>query len=164
MGMVSRKTVDRGRRTEDQTVYARLLHGVKQVDAAEDIVVVITQRVQAAPTALRPAKCITASTGWRARARSIASRWRRSPSTSVTACPGQLRYLLKNRWLAVAEIVQHNHLVAGFQQGHTGMAADIAGATCDKNGAVAVLGHAGIVFMLSCSSCCRFCHRVISSP
>ena len=45
---------------------------------------------------------------------------------------GQLANALNDSLVTVAQVIQHNHVVPGLEQGDTGMATYVTGTTCDK--------------------------------
>ena len=129
-----RIAVDGRGRAENNILYLVTLHRLKQVDAAGDVVFVVVQRdLRRLPHRLESGEVdhgLYVVFGEDS-VQSLAVADVGLVETEIFA--GYLFYPFQRIGGAVAEVVDDDDLMAGLQQFHTGVAADVAGAACAED-------------------------------
>ena len=129
-----RIAVHRSRRTEHQGPHTRRTHRLDQPQSAHDVVVVVLERfgdrladrLQAGEMDHRRCLAVGQHRAQRRRVTDVALYQRRLSAGDALHPAQRFR-------IAVAEIVEHRHVMAGVQQFNAGMRADIAGTAGHEN-------------------------------
>jgi hypothetical protein len=134
-GHRGRVAVDRGRGAEHHRLHPRRLHGLEQGDAAADVVVVIEQGLaHRLAHRLQPGEVdhgvdvVVPEHGIQC-----------FPVADVGLDEGEIHarqfaHPDEGFGAAVAQVVQHDDVIAGVEEFHAGVGADVAGAAGDEDG------------------------------